>query len=128
MPLQHSLLIEVKQAAHKGRGVFARQPIQAGDEIERVPVIVIPRESVLAGALQGGLADYCFVWDDNTVAVALGYGSLYNHSYEPNARYDDVAPRTKVYRALRDIQPGEEITVNYNGTPEDRSDVGFPVV
>ena len=36
--------------------------------------------------------------------------------------------RTKVYTALRDIAPGEEITVNYNGDPSDRSPVGFDVI
>jgi len=46
------------------------------------------------------------------VALALGYRSLYNHSFRPNARYDDVGPLTKDFTALRDIQPGEEITVN----------------
>jgi hypothetical protein len=29
---------------------------------------------------------------------------------------------------LRDIDPGEEITVNYNGEPEDAAPVGFQVV
>ena len=62
------------------------------------------------------------------MALALGYGSLYNHSYKPNARYDDVGPQTKEFTALRDIQPGEEITVNYNAEPKSRSAVWFEVV
>ena len=35
-----------------------------------------------------------------------------------NARYDDAGRQTKEYRALRDIQPGEEITINYNGAED----------
>ena len=62
------------------------------------------------------------------MALALGYGSLYNHSYQPNARYDDESGQTKVFTAIRDIEAGEEITVNYNGEPEDESPVGFEVV
>ena len=62
-----------------------------------------------------------------TVAVALGYGSLYNHSYQPNARYDDESGQTKVFTAIRDIAPGEEIMVNYNGEPEDETPVGFKI-
>ena len=33
------------------------------------------------------LYNYCFSWGDNYehTAIALGYGSLYNHSYTPNA-------------------------------------------
>ena len=51
------------------------------------------------------------------MALALGHGSLYNHSFRPNARYDDVGPQTKEFTAMRDIAPGQEITVNYNGEP-----------
>ena len=60
--------------------------------------------------------------------LQLGYGSLYNHSYEPNARYDDRAPATKVFTALRDIRAGEEITVNYGGEPDSEAAVEFDVV
>ena len=60
--------------------------------------------------------------------LALGYGSLYNHSYRPNARYVDLSERTKLFTAIRDIAAGEEITVNYNGEPEDQTPVGFDVV
>ena len=52
------------------------------------------------------LSHYCFAWGRGTVALALGYGSLYNHSYRPNARYDDVGPQTKEFTALRDIERG----------------------
>jgi SET domain-containing protein len=33
----------------------------------------------------------------------------------------------KVFTALQDIAPGEEITVNYNGEPEDDSSIVFEV-
>src|SRR3954454_24565579 len=83
-----------------------------------------------AGQSKGGsvVPDYCFAWGPGTVALALGYGSLYNHSYRPNARYDDVGPRTKTFTALRDIARGEEVTVNYNGKPGGRARVWFDVV
>ena len=58
----------------------------------------------------------------------MGYGSLYNHSYRPNARCDDESGQTKVFRALREIAPGEEIVVNYNGEPEDETPVWFKVI
>jgi SET domain-containing protein len=100
--------------------VFARRPIRKGEVIERTPVLVLP-----AGA---ALNEYCFEWGEGAWALALGYGSLYNHSYSPNARYDDVNSKTKVFTALRDIEPGEEITINYNADPADRSPVGFEVI
>jgi SET domain-containing protein len=128
MPLTQSELVEVRQVRGKGRGVFARRTIREGQVIERVPVLVLPSATVDGEAGWDGLASYCFVWGEGTLALALGYGSLYNHSYRPNARYQDEGRRTKVFSALRDIAPGEEITVNYNGDPADASPVGFDVI
>jgi uncharacterized protein len=108
MALKQTDTIEVRWVKGKGRGVFARQAIREGEVFER--------------------ASYCFVWGRGTMAVALGYGSLYNHSYRPNARYEDEGRQTKLFVALRDIESGEEITVNYNGDPTDRAPVGFEVI
>lgn len=124
MALKQSPLVQVKRTKDRGRGVFAAEPIPEGTEFERVPVLVLPIDEVEAS----DLADYAFLWGKSTVAIALGYGSLYNHSYEPNARYEDAGVRTKVFIALRDIEPGEEITINYNGEPTDLTEVGFDVV
>ncbi len=126
MPIYASSHIEVKQTLGKGRGVFARSFIPEGAEVERVPVLVMPEDEALdpSGTV---LANYVFEWGRGTVALALGFGSIYNHSYSPNARYDDVGRLTKVYTALRDILPGEEITINYNGDENDLSPVGFEV-
>jgi SET domain-containing protein len=126
-PMDHSELVCVKKAKGKGRGVFARRAIRKGRVIERAPVFIVPLKYLADGRDCPALSKFFYEWGSTTVAVALGYGSLYNHSYTPNARYvygDNVL----VYRALRDIAAGEEITVNYNGTPHDRGSVGFDVV
>lgn len=123
MPLESPDALEVRQIKGKGRGVFARRAIPAGTEFEKAPVLVVPTDTIDTSPLM----DYVYCWGEETVAVALGFGSMYNHSYEPNARYDDVGRRTKVFTALRDIEPGEEITINYGGEPEARDDVGFEV-
>jgi SET domain-containing protein len=128
MAFTHSDSVEVKRIKGKGRGVFARRLIRKGELIEKVPMLVLPVEEFHDGLGKTSLANYCFNWKEGTVALALGYGSLYNHSYKPNARYDDVWPQTKEFTALRDIAPGEEITVNYNGKPKSRSAVWFEVV
>lgn len=129
MPIHHSELVEVKRVKGKGRGVFARRWIPKGEIIERVPVVVFPvDESSEEGPAWDHLASYCFEWGRGTAGLALGYGSLYNHSFAPNAEYEDEEPRTKVFRALRDIAAGEEITINYNGSPRSRVAVDFQVV
>lgn len=128
MPHSHSSLIEVRRTKKKGRGVFARADIRKGTVIERVPVIVIPVQEVFARASRSKLADYVFSWGRDTVAIACGYGSFYNHSYRPNAQYYDCGPASQEFAAIRDIRAGEEITVNYNGPPRSRLRVGFRVI
>ena len=50
-----------------------------------------------------------------TQAVALGLGSLFNHSLlHQNVGWSrDVTGQCIVYRALRDIRAGEELCINY---------------
>jgi SET domain-containing protein len=125
--MEHSPLVCVKRVKGKGRGVFARRAIAKGAVIERVPVVIVPIKNLVNGRANPVLKKYFYEWGPTTVAVSLGYGSLYNHSYTPNADYEHGA-RVLVYRAIRDIEPDEEITVNYNGSPSDRRPVGFKVM
>lgn len=126
--MQPSQYIELKNVPHKGRAVFASQFIPAGTEFERVPVLVIPNDDLFNSAGGEFLAEYVFEWGEGTVALALGYGSMYNHSYRPNARYDDFSRNIKTYTALVDIQQGEEITINYNGHEDATDPVGFDLI
>ena len=50
-----------------------------------------------------------------TQAVALGLGSLFNHSsLQQNVGWSrDLTGQCIVYRALRDIKAGEELCINY---------------
>ncbi len=126
--LVHSELIEVRKAGKRGRGVFARIDIPKDQEIEKVPVIVVPAQDVFGYTRTSKLANYVFNWKKGKMALALGFGSLYNHSYTPNAQYYIEGRNLQSYVALRDIRAGEEITINYNSDPQSRKDVGFGVV
>lgn len=110
------MALKVQHFPGKGRGVVADRPFHAGETIERPPVLVIPAsEAPLIRDTR--LAHYYFEWGDDCkqAAIALGYGSLYNHSYTPNARYEFRETEERLeFIALRDIEPGEEITINYN--------------
>lgn len=121
------LRISVKNSPGKGRGVFAQQNFKKGEVIETCPVIVLPAEDIDSLELTE-LYNYYFAWgpDSKDAAIALGYGSLYNHSYNPNARYyKDFENGLLKYVCIRDIQKGEEITINYNCDPEDKTPVWF---
>lgn len=121
--------LRVQDAGAKGRGVFANRDFQVGELIETAPVIVIP--SGQAAALnQTALYDYTFAFgaDGEDLALALGFGSLYNHSYQPNARYvRRIKDRALDFVAIRPILAGDEITVNYNGAPDEQDLVWFDV-
>jgi SET domain-containing protein len=59
-------------------------------------------------------------------AIALGYGSMYNHELNPNANFIlDLENMTIDIEAIQDIAAGEEITLNYHGEPGDESEVWF---
>lgn len=105
----------------KGRGVYAVSTIEAGQLVEECPLLLIPRDIA-------ALHDYVFEWNDRQ-AIALGYGTLYNHSYRPNAIYTKDFEAAKLrFFARQLIAPGEEISVNYNGDPTDTTPVWFEVL
>ena len=116
---------EVRNVPGKGRGVFATSRLKQGEIIEESPVIVIPsREEKHLEKTE--LYNYYFAWKKKDIAVALGYGSLFNHSYSPNAKYDfKYGKKLIIVKALREINAGEEITFNYNWNPKDKSPIWF---
>lgn len=60
------------------------------------------------------LDQYTFKWPDGRMALALGLGSLFNHSEQPNVTYSlDVATDSIRYTAVRDVQEGEELCIFY---------------
>ena len=114
-------------APGRGRGIFARRSFSKGDLIERAPVILVPGKEwpkVAASVL----SNYAFDWGEKGehAAIALGYVSIYNHSYTPNAKLEEVQDCLMMeIVALKRIEPGKEITINYNGDPSNRKPVWF---
>jgi len=109
-----------------GRGMFASETIEKGELIERCPVITIEKKEVplIRDTL---LRKYYFMEGINEkshrAAICLGFGSIYNHSYSPNATYKKYIHEGYIdFIALRSIKKGEEICTNYNhGDPNDTS-------
>ena len=110
-----------------GRGMFATRHISKGELIECAPVVVI-NDKQWPAAQRTILSDYAFDWgvNDEHAAIALGYISIYNHSYMPNAELEQELDELMMkITAGRDIQPGEEITINYNGDPKSQDPLWF---
>jgi SET domain-containing protein len=117
----------IAQSAGKGKGIFTSERIDAGTLIEIAPVIVLPsKDCTLID--QSFLYNYYFLWGDahEHYAICLGYGSLYNHSYSPNCIYETYyADELIHFISIKDIEEGEELTVNYNHDPNDQKPVWF---
>jgi SET domain-containing protein len=98
-----------------GRGVFAGVNIKKGEVVEECPMIEIPKDE-LSRISEGVLVNYIFFFGKNKekAALALGFGSLYNHSDKPNVVYKIKHEEEKIeFDALNDIKKYEELTINY---------------
>ncbi len=118
--------IEVKSTAKKGRGVFALRNFAEGEIVESCPVITFtPKERK---NLEKTLLNYyIYPWRSTRGAsLVFGYGSIYNHSFDPNADWkQNFKTNSMVYKAIKPIKKGEEITINYNGEPDEQTPIDW---
>lgn len=118
--------IIVKRTGKKGRGVFAAKNFKIGEIIESCPVLVFDTKGrkYLEKTL---LSHYIYPWRSTRgAALVLGYGSIYNHSFSPNADWkQNFTTKAMVFRAINPIKKGQEILVNYNGEPDDKSEINW---
>ncbi len=104
---------------NKGKGVFSDTPIMKGDVIEICPVLPLSRSDA-AIASTTNIDNYMIIWDDGSRCLAFGYCMLYNHSGDPNARFEeDSENQTLTLIALRAIPADEEICFDYTGKGRD---------
>jgi len=118
--------IIVKTTNKKGRGVFALKNFKKGDIVERCPIIYLSLKE-RQHCEKTILANYMYPWrSTKSGSVVLGYGSIYNHSFDSNATWkQDFKTEEMVYRAVKPIKIGEEITVNYNGASDDTDPIDW---
>lgn len=108
--------IEVRFSQTIGsRGVFAKKSICKDELIEVAPVIVLPKEEGIL-LRQTIIYNYFFQWGQSgEMALCLGLGSMYNHhDLSPTAKHvRDFANQSIQFIAIKNIEEGEEILVNY---------------
>lgn len=114
--------LRIGPSAGRGRGVFATRAFARGEVVEVAPVLVLP--AAQQDRVDGTVLDsYVFGWGAS-LAIAFGYGSLYNHSWTPNLEYQKrLADALIEFVAIRDIAPGEELFTNYTTSNPHRSDL-----
>jgi SET domain-containing protein len=119
----------VDRIANKGRAVFTTQRIAANTLIESSPVLVMKNDErkLLDRTL---LHDYIFEWGVNKdkCCIALGYLSMYNHSYKSNCEYFmNFEEEIIEIKTVRLVEKGDELTINYNGDWNNKKKVWFDV-
>lgn len=120
----------LKDVVGKGMGVFCKDALKNGVEIESCPAIIF-NEIDAAFIDQTILYNYYFstkflseksisafnIQDkDKAGIIALGMLSLCNHSESPNASIEKIVENGNIsfiLRAIREIQPDEEILISY---------------
>lgn len=106
-------MLVVKNTKRKGRGVFTTKAIKKGTVVEESPVIQFDEREDTERVQSSILRLYVFGYSKST-AIALGTGSLYNHSKKPNLKYqDDTSKGVIRFTAKRNIKRGEELSINY---------------
>ncbi|KAF9513872.1 hypothetical protein BS47DRAFT_1285833, partial [Hydnum rufescens UP504] len=115
----------ILSSSQTGRGVYASRQLARGVLVEISPVLLFPREEYLAHGRHTALDSYTFVWRDKSHggqkvwALALGLGSLFNHSPSPNVSYTlDYVTLSIRYTTSQPIAAGEELFICY-GRDED---------
>ena len=103
----------------RGRGVFAGRAFKRGEVVETCPVVLF--DPPPDRQLPPDIKQIVFGWGKllglkrARPAIALGYGSMYNHSNPAGLRCEgDATSSVLRFIAIRDIGADEELTINYN--------------
>jgi SET domain-containing protein len=116
---------QVRRSGIHGKGVFALQPIAEGERIvEYLGQRITWREALRRHPHDPSQPNHTFYFhiDDKTVIDGNVDGNSarwINHSCAPNCEAEDDGGRIFV-RALRDLQPGEELFFDYGLVLEGR--------
>jgi SET domain-containing protein len=104
--------LSVKTITGKGRGVFANEHIASGTLVSISHLLVFPSSDETSPEKEV-LSHYTYTVGLNQ-ALALGLGSLFNHSRDNNVGF--VIDKQNLfirYIAIHDIAEGEELCINY---------------
>ena len=99
----------------KGRGLFAVQDIPSRTLIHVAPCIRIDRDEYDKYMRYTILEHYLFNADGGDKFLALGFGSLFNHSSRPNVDYrvDTQQSCIRYFCGHKPIPMGEELCIYY---------------
>ncbi|KAI0726233.1 hypothetical protein C8Q72DRAFT_847416 [Fomitopsis betulina] len=106
--------LRIEYSKVKGRGIYASRHIEPRTLIEISPVLLFTSAEYAEHGRHTVLDHYTFRWRDGRMALALGLGSLFNHSQHPNLMYTlDSETESIRYITTRRIEEGEELCIFY---------------
>ena len=99
---------------NRGRGVFTREFIPSRALIHISPVLILKGNDKDLSQ-QGILTNYTYNWfDSQQQALALGLGSMFNHSQKHNVGFIKDKNNTVIrYYTLQNVDAHEELFINY---------------
>lgn len=112
---KYELLYAEKLAVRRSNihrwGVFARQKIKKYEILEEFPYFSIPTEELNECK---SCLPYSYFLSDKFSVIGMGFCGLYNHSSNSNVDCEiDKVNEVMRHYATRDIQVGEELTLDY---------------
>jgi SET domain-containing protein len=110
--------IQVRRSGVHGKGVFALQPIAAGERIIEYKGEIISWPEALRrhphDPSDPNHTFYFHIDDQHVIDANVGGNAArwINHACDPNCQADETEGRVFI-QALRDLQPGEELFYDY---------------
>lgn len=123
-PTLHTSPVKILSTPDKGRGIYASQDLKPGTLIDISPVLLLNDAEYYGGGKEGEgkgvegscLRGYVFTWrgKEKGFALALGMGSLFNHSIVPNVSFElNRSAYTIQYKTFKSVKEGEELCIFY---------------
>lgn len=115
--ITNSFFLEVKKDSTMGRGIFATMDIPINTVIEVSDIIVFSKkDSKLIKDSKMILNKYVYYYTKHKAALALGLGSLFNHSKKSNVEY--IVKKEKIYFiSTKKVKRGEQLFIDYGYDP-----------
>jgi hypothetical protein len=102
--------LSIKSFDDIGMGVVATSNIEGGIFVEFAPVVVCENNSI---SFDKEVFKYVIAWG-NGLAVPFGWTMFYNHSDHNNCEFSvNLHDGLLAIQTLREIEEGEQLTVNY---------------
>lgn len=114
--------IQIKESPVHNQGVFAKEKISQDEIVEIAPLLKLEwrmqyqHDPIVKSYIWPNLSCNCRDCKMHSpfVYMPMGYGPLYNHSNTPNVAIKfDWAEQTMSFKAMRDIEVGEELFIQY---------------